>query len=73
MIEKVRAVIESQIKPALAVEGGAIELIEAKDGVVKIMLSGACAGCPMRQYTLKNFIESVIKDNVPEVKEVVTL
>jgi len=72
MLEKVRDIIESRIKPALAAEGGSIELVEAKDGVVKVTLSGACAGCPMKQYTLKNFVESTIKEHIPEVKEVIT-
>lgn len=71
MLEKVKEVIEKEIKPILALEGGSIELVSVEDGVVKVRLSGACAGCPMSQYTLVNFVEATLKDRVPEVKEVI--
>jgi Fe-S cluster biogenesis protein NfuA len=70
MEEKVREIIESEIKPRLAMEGGGIELIEVDNGVVKVMLSGACAGCPFSQITLANLVEAAIKKYVPEVKRV---
>ncbi len=74
MFEKVKKVIDEQIKPALEVEGGFIELVNIKeDGTVYVKMGGACAGCPLSQLTLKNFIESVLKDQVPEVKEVVSV
>jgi len=71
MLEKVKEVIEKEIKPLLAMEGGSIELVSVEDGVVKVRMCGACAGCPMSQYTLVNFVEATIKDRVPEVKEVI--
>jgi Fe-S cluster biogenesis protein NfuA len=43
------------------------------DGVVKVRLTGACAGCPMSQFTLVNFVEATLKDKVPAVKEVVAV
>jgi Fe-S cluster biogenesis protein NfuA len=70
MLEKVREVIEKEIKPLLALEGGSIELVSVEDGVVKVRLKGACAGCPMSQFTLVNFVEATLKDRIPEVKEV---
>lgn len=70
MIEKVKEVIEKEIKPALAMEGGNIELLSVENGVVKVRLEGACAACPMSQHTLVNFVEATLKENVPEVKEV---
>ncbi|RLG90333.1 MAG: NifU family protein [Candidatus Hecatellales archaeon] len=74
MLEKVKRVIDEQIKPALEAEGGFIELVEVKDdGRVFVRFGGACAGCPMSQFTLKNFIEAVIKESVPEVKEVISV
>lgn len=72
MEDKVREVIEKEIKPYLALEGGSIELVGVENGVVKVMLGGACAGCPMSQMTLKNFVEAAIKKRVPEVKRVET-
>ena len=54
-------------------EGGSIELVSVEDGTVKVRLSGACAGCPMSQYTLVNFVEATLKEKIPEVKEVVAV
>ncbi len=73
MFEKVKEVIERDISPFLALEGGNIELVSVDDGVVKVKLSGACAGCPMSQYTLVNFVEATLKDKIPEVKGVVAV
>ncbi len=72
MKEKVEKAI-SKIRPYLVADGGNIELVEVKDGVVKVRLSGACAGCPMAQMTLKMGVERVIKEEVPEIKEVVAI
>lgn len=72
MNEKVKAAIE-QIRPALQADGGDVELVEVKDGVVKVKLTGSCGGCPMATMTLKNGIERVLKQQVPEVKEVVSV
>jgi Fe-S cluster biogenesis protein NfuA len=70
MKEKVEKVIE-KIRPMLKADGGDVELIEVgEDGVVKVRLQGACAGCPMSQMTLKNGIEKLLKQEIPEVKSV---
>ena len=72
MLEEVKEVIEKDIRPLLEREGGSIELESVDDdGVVKVRLTGACAGCPMSQFTLVNFVEATLKDKVPEVKSVV--
>ena len=73
MLERVKEVIEKEVRPALAMEGGNIELVSVDDGVVKVKLSGACAGCPMSQYTLVNFVEAMLKDKIPEVKGVIAV
>jgi Fe-S cluster biogenesis protein NfuA len=73
MLEKVKEVIERDIKPALAMDGGSIELLSVENSVVRVRLSGACAGCPMSQYTLRDFVESTIRRQIPEVKEVVAV
>lgn len=70
MKEKVEAAI-NKIRPMLQADGGNVELVNVSpDGVVQVRLQGACAGCPMSQMTLKNGIERVIKEAVPEVKTV---
>jgi Fe-S cluster biogenesis protein NfuA len=67
--DKVKKVIE-MVRERLQYDGGDIQLIGIEDGVVKVKLVGACAGCPMSQMTLKNFVEVAIKKEVPEIKRV---
>jgi Fe-S cluster biogenesis protein NfuA len=70
MKEKVQAAIE-KIRPMLKADGGDVELVGVSDaGVVQVRLQGACSGCPMSQMTLKNGIERIIKQEVPEVTAV---
>lgn len=70
MQEKIQAAID-KVRPMLQADGGDVELIDVSDdGVVKVRLQGACKGCPMSQMTLKNGIERIIKQEVPEVKSV---
>jgi Fe-S cluster biogenesis protein NfuA len=71
MREKVETAL-ARIRPALQADGGDVELIDVKEGVVSVRLVGACGGCPMAIMTLRNGIERVLKQDVPEVKEVVT-
>jgi Fe-S cluster biogenesis protein NfuA len=70
--ENVQQVLD-QIRPALQADGGDVELVEVKDGIVKVKLAGACGGCPMATMTLKRGIEKLLKDKLPEVKEVVSV
>lgn len=64
----------NKVKPSLQADGGDVELVEVTaDGVVKVRLTGACSGCPMSQMTLKSGIERLLKQEVPEVKEVVAV
>jgi len=58
------------IRPQIQMDGGDVELVAVKDGVVMVRLVGHCAGCPMSQMTLKNGIEAHLKSVVPEVKSV---
>lgn len=70
MKDKVEAAI-AKIRPMLQADGGNVELVDVTpEGVVQVRLQGACAGCPMSQMTLKNGIERIIKETVPEVKTV---
>lgn len=72
MREKVEKALE-KIRPMLQRDGGNVELVDVEDSVVKVRLTGACHGCPMSQMTLKAGIERVIKQEVPEVSEVVAV
>jgi Fe-S cluster biogenesis protein NfuA len=72
MREKVQAALE-RVRPVLLADGGDVQLIDVKDGVVTLRLTGACGGCPMATMTLKGGIEQVLKEQVPGVKEVVAV
>ncbi len=72
MREKVEQAL-SKIRPMLERDGGSVELIDVEGSVVKVRLTGACHGCPMSQMTLKSGIERIIKQEVPEVTEVVSV
>ncbi len=73
MKEQVQKAIDT-IRPSLQADGGDVELVDVgADGVVKVKLTGACHGCPMSQMTLKMGIEKVIKKQVPEIKEVISV
>ena len=72
MREKVEAVL-AQIRPHLEVDGGSVELVDVNEGTVSVRLTGACAGCPMATMTLKEGIERILKEQVPEVEEVVAV
>ena len=68
--EAVKQALE-EVRPHLQVDGGDVELVEIQDdGVVKVRLTGACAGCPMSQMTLKWGVENYLKKKIPEVKSV---
>ncbi len=72
MQERVEKVLD-QIRPALMRDGGNVELVEVNDGVINVRLTGACGSCPMSTMTLKMGIERVLKQEIPEVKEVVAV
>jgi Fe-S cluster biogenesis protein NfuA len=74
--ELVRAKVEEilkNIRPSLQADGGDVELVDVKEGIVSLRLKGACAGCPMSAMTLKNGIERVLKQEISEIKEVIAV
>ena len=73
MKEKVEEALK-KVRPALQAYGGDIELVSVDgNGVVKVRLKGACGSCPMSTMTLKMGVEKMLKQQVPEVKEVVAV
>ena len=70
MRDRVEEVL-NQIRPSLVRDGGNVELVNVNDGIVTVKLTGACAGCPMSTMTLKMGIERILKQEIPEIKEVV--
>jgi len=72
MKEKVDKILD-KIRPSLMADGGNVELVDVEDGVVKVRLTGACGGCPMSQMTLKMGIERLLKQELPEIQEVVAV
>jgi len=69
--ERVEASLD-KVRPALVADGGNVELVDVTDGIVKVKLVGHCAGCPMSMMTLKNGIERILKQEIPEVKQVIS-
>lgn len=67
----IQDLLEEYVKPAVESDGGAIEFRSYNDGIVTVLLKGACSGCPSSTATLKGGIESLLKQHIPEVKEVV--
>ena len=69
-VKKIKEILEKDIQPAVSMDGGFIDFVSYKDGVVYLSLQGACSGCPSSTFTLKQAIESRLKQFIPEIKEV---
>jgi Fe-S cluster biogenesis protein NfuA len=67
--QEVREALE-EVRPHLQVDGGDIDFVEIKDGVVKVRLKGSCAGCHMSQMTIKWGVENFLKKKIPGIKSV---
>ncbi len=70
IVDQIRELIETRVRPAVANDGGDIIYRGFREGVVYLTMQGACAGCPSSSATLKHGIESLLKHYVPEVQEV---
>jgi Fe-S cluster biogenesis protein NfuA len=68
---KIKDILEEYVKPAVEMDGGAIQFHSFENGIVTLLLQGACSGCPSSTITLKSGIENLLKRMVPEVVEVV--
>lgn len=71
VVKRVKELLENYVKPAVEMDGGAIQFKSYNEGVVNLMLQGSCSGCPSSIITLKAGIEGMMKRMIPEVKEVV--
>jgi Fe-S cluster biogenesis protein NfuA len=71
VVKRIKELLENYVKPAVEMDGGAIQFKKFEDGVVTLMLQGSCSGCPSSMITLKSGIEQMMKRMIPEVEEVV--
>ena len=71
IVKKIKELIQTYVKPAVEMDGGNIEFKSYNEGIVAVVLQGACSGCPSSTVTLKSGIEGMLKRMIPEVKEVV--
>ncbi|MBI2712698.1 MAG: NifU family protein [Bdellovibrio sp.] len=70
---KIRQILDQEIRPAVAMDGGDITFEKFEDGIVYLFLQGACSGCPSSTATLKMGIETRLREAIPEVTEVVSV
>ena len=73
IVKRVKELLENYVKPAVEMDGGAIQFKSYNEGVVNLMVQGSCSGCPSSMVTLKAGIEGMMKRMIPEVKEVVAV
>lgn len=71
MVQRIKELIDTYVKPAVEMDGGNIEFKSYHDGVVTLTMQGACSGCPSSTVTLKSGIEAMLKRMIPQVREVV--
>jgi Fe-S cluster biogenesis protein NfuA len=71
VVKRIKELLENYVKPAVEMDGGAIQFKSFEEGKVNLMLQGSCSGCPSSMITLKAGIEGMMKRMIPEVKEVV--
>lgn len=71
MKDQIEQIIEQDINPQLALHAGGCELVDFEDGIVTLKLFGGCSGCPSSTITLFNGIVPILKEKVPEIKDVI--
>jgi Fe-S cluster biogenesis protein NfuA len=73
VVSRIRRILEEEVRPAVAMDGGDVVFSAFRDGVVELYLHGACSGCPSSAATLKHGIEARLREAIPEVEGVVAL
>lgn len=71
VVKRIKELLDNYVRPAVEMDGGAIQFKSYNEGVVNLMMQGSCSGCPSSMITLKAGIEGMMKRMIPEVKEVV--
>lgn len=71
MLELVKNVLDTKVRPELMKHNGDIQLVEVNEGIVIVRLLGNCSHCPSAIYTMEDLVETTLKDNIPQVKEVI--
>ncbi len=71
VVKRIKELLENYVKPAVEMDGGAIQFLNYENGVVRLKMQGSCSGCPSSMITLKAGIEGMMKRMIPEVEEVV--
>jgi Fe-S cluster biogenesis protein NfuA len=73
VVKRIKELLDNHVRPAVEMDGGAIQFKSYEDGTVNLSMQGACSGCPSSMITLKAGIEGMMKRMIPEVKEVVAI
>lgn len=73
VVKRIKEILDNYVRPAVEMDGGAIQYRSYSKGVVNLMLQGSCSGCPSSMITLKAGIEGMMKRMIPEVREVVAV
>ena len=73
VVSRIQRILEDEVRPAVAMDGGDVVFAGFRDGVVEVYLQGSCVGCPSSTATLKFGIEARLREEIPEVTEVVAL
>ena len=73
VVERIRAILEHEVRPAVAMDGGDVVFAGFHDGVVEVVLQGSCVGCPSSTATLRFGIEARLREEIPEVTRVVSV
>jgi len=73
VVQKIKEVLNNEIRPAVAMDGGDVTFANFENGIVSVHLRGACSGCPCAEMTLKQGIEVRLKEVIPEITEVISV
>lgn len=71
--KRIKEILDDEIRPAVAMDGGDVQFYSFKNGILTLQLQGACSSCPSATFTLKMGIENRLKEELPDIKEVVQL
>ena len=73
VVARIRRILDEEIRPHVAMDGGDIVFAGYRDGLVELVLRGACSGCPSSTATLKYGIETRLREEIPEIQGVIAL